>query len=106
MDSRSIYKLVSGYLCRDMRENGKKISDFTIAAVESEAVVGYSKDSLKRCVNGLMRKISRICLRSPRINIYVWQHSFLHWSPLKMLMILLVLLNGLVYNIIDYGRKQ
>ena len=46
MDSISIYKLVSGYLCRDMRENGKKISDFTIAAVESEAVVGYSKDSL------------------------------------------------------------
>ena len=47
MDSISIYKLVSGYLCRDMRENGKKISDFTIAAVESEAVVGYSKDSLE-----------------------------------------------------------
>lgn len=47
MDSISIYKLVSGYLCRDMRENGKKISDVTIAAVESEAVVGYSKDSLE-----------------------------------------------------------
>ena len=47
MDSISIYKLVSGYLCRDMRENGKKISDFTIASVESEAVAGYSKDSLE-----------------------------------------------------------
>lgn len=47
MDSISIYKLVSGYLCRDMRENGKKISDVTIAAVESEAVVGYSKDNLE-----------------------------------------------------------
>ena len=47
MDSKSIYKLVSGYLCQDMRENGKKISDVTIAAVESEAVVGYSKDSLE-----------------------------------------------------------
>lgn len=47
MDSIRIYKLVSGYLCRDMRENGKKISDVTIAAVESEAVVGYSKVSLE-----------------------------------------------------------
>lgn len=47
MDSISIYKLVSGYLCRDMRENGKKISDVTIAAVESEAVAGYSKDNLE-----------------------------------------------------------
>ena len=47
MDSISIYKLVSGYLCRDMRENGKKISDVTIAAVESEAVVECSKDSLE-----------------------------------------------------------
>lgn len=54
MDSKSIYKLVSGYLCRDMRMNGKKISDVTIAAVESEAVVGYSKDSLeavRQCFN-------------------------------------------------------
>ena len=47
MDSKSIYKLVSGYLCQDMRMNDKKISDVTIAAVESEAVVGYSKDSLE-----------------------------------------------------------
>ena len=47
MDSKSIYNLVSGYLCRDMRVKGKKISDVTIAAVESEAVVGYSKDSLE-----------------------------------------------------------
>lgn len=47
MDSKSIYNLVSGYLCRDMRVNDKKISDVTIAAVESEAVVGYSKDSLE-----------------------------------------------------------
>lgn len=47
MDSKSIYNLVSGYLCRDMRMNGKKISDVTIAAVESEAVVGYSKESLE-----------------------------------------------------------
>ena len=54
MDSKSIYKLVSGYLCRDMRMNGKKISDVTIVAVESEAVVGYSKDSLeavRQCFN-------------------------------------------------------
>ena len=47
MDSKSIYKLVSGYLCQDMRMNDKKISDVTIAAVESEAVVGYSNDSLE-----------------------------------------------------------
>ena len=47
MDSKSIYNLVSGYLCRDMRVNDKKISDVTIAAIESEAVVGYSKDSLE-----------------------------------------------------------
>ena len=47
MDSKSIYNLVSGYLCRDMRVNGKKISDVTIAAVESEAVVGCSKYSLE-----------------------------------------------------------
>ncbi len=47
MDSKNIYNLVSGFLCRDMRMNGKKISDVTIAAVESEAVVGYSKESLE-----------------------------------------------------------
>lgn len=47
MNSKNIYNLVSGYLCRDMRMNGKKISDVTIAAVESEAVVGYSKESLE-----------------------------------------------------------
>ena len=47
MDSKSIYNLVSGYLCRDMRVNGMKLSDVRIAAVESEAVVGYSKDSLE-----------------------------------------------------------
>ena len=47
MYSKSIYNLVSGYLCRDMRVNDKKISDVTIAAIESEAVAGCSKYSLE-----------------------------------------------------------
>ena len=47
MDSKSIYNVVAGYLSRDMRMNDKKISDFTIAAVESEAMSGYSKESLE-----------------------------------------------------------
>lgn len=47
MSSKSIFNLVFDYLWRDMRVNDKKISDVTIAAVESEAVVGYSKDSLE-----------------------------------------------------------
>lgn len=47
MDSKSIYNVVAGYLSRDMRMNDKKISDVTIVAVESEAVSGYSKESLE-----------------------------------------------------------
>lgn len=47
MSSKSIFNLVFEYLWRDMRVNDKKISDATIAAVESVAVVGYSKNSLE-----------------------------------------------------------
>ena len=47
MGSKRIFNLVFDCLWRDMRLNDKKISDVTIAAVKSEAVVGYSKDSLE-----------------------------------------------------------
>ena len=47
MSSKRIFNLVFDYLWYDMRVNDKKISDLTIVAVKSEAVVGYSKDSLE-----------------------------------------------------------
>ena len=47
MSSKRIFNLVFDYLWYDMRVNDKKISDLTIVAVKSEAVAGYSKDSLE-----------------------------------------------------------
>ena len=47
MSSKRIFNLVFEYLWYDMRVNDKKISYLTIVAVKSEAVAGYSKDSLE-----------------------------------------------------------